>query len=459
MNAPGGSTGLFRQWVRQIFSPSAHRPAMPEAEVRRWYPIYRFRILESTFLGYAVFYLVRNNLSTVAKDMEAVLGYSHDQIGNILAVSSLTYGIGKFVMGVLSDRSNPRAFMAAGLLMTAACNFLFGGAGSYGLHLFLWGLNGLIQGMGWPPCGRSIGHWFSVRERGTVFAFWNVAHNIGGGLAGVVAAQAATRWGWAYAFYFPGVIALAGSVYLLFRLRDTPQSVGLPPIEVYRNDFPPEQSDLSTHERELGTRELFVRYIFQNRALWLVAFANFFVYIARYSMLDWGPTYLREVKQASLLGGGTAILILEFGGIPSTILMGWLSDKLGGRRGMVSLVCMIPVVAAFGGILMNPVGHLWLDYTLLCVVGFFVYPPVMLLGVLGLDLTSKKAVGTAAGFIGLFGYLGRTVQAKGFGWMIDHFGKSLGPEAAWNLVLAIILGSAVLSILLLSFTWKIRPRA
>ena len=34
-----------------------------------------------------------------------------------------------------------------------------------------------------------------------------------------------------------------------------------------------------------------------------------------------------------------------------------------------------------------------------------------------LDLTSKKAVGTAAGFIGMFGYLGRTTQALGFGWI------------------------------------------
>ena len=73
--------------------------------------------------------------------------------------------------------------------------------------------------------------------------------------------------------------------------------------------------------------------------------------------------------------------------------------------------------------------------TFLAIIGFFIYPPVMLLGVFGLDLTSKKAVGTAAGFIGLFGYIGRTVQAKGFGWAVDHYGSLYGMETGWNIVI------------------------
>ncbi len=201
----------------------------------------------------------------------------------------------------------------------------------------------------------------------------------------------------------------------------------------YKNDYSEDEKLNGPRERELTTRELFVDNILYNKYLWLFALANFFVYIVRYSMLDWGPTYLREMKNASLAGGGIAVLILEFGGIPSTLLMGWLSDKAGGRRGMISLLCMIPIFLAFVGIFLTPPGHLWLDMSFLAIVGFFVYPPVMLLGVSGLDLTSKKAVGTAAGFIGLFGYIGRTVQAKGFGWIADHYGQLYGKEYGWNL--------------------------
>ncbi|MCS7316067.1 MAG: MFS transporter, partial [Bryobacterales bacterium] len=266
-------------------------------------------------------------------------------------------------------------------------------------------------------------------------------------LAGLVAAYAAQAAGWRNAFFIPGLIAIACAFYLLWRMRDTPQSEGLPPIEQYRQDEPdPIQR---TGERELGTRELLVDYILRNRYLWLFASANFFVYIARYAMLDWGPTYLKEVKQASVTQGGHSTAILEFAGIFSTLLMGWLSDRLRGRRGMVSLLCMIPVAAAFAGILWAPPGMLWLDLLLFGVIGFFVYPPVMLLGVAGLDFTSKKAVGAGAGFIGLFGYLGRTAQGKGLGWLVDRWG--------WDAALWTVFGCALVAIALLGFTWNLRP--
>ena len=160
---------------------------------------------------------------------------------------------------------------------------------------------------------------------------------------------------------------------------------------------------------------------------------------------------MKEVKHASLQQGGQSTAMFEFAGIFSTILMGWLSDKAGGRRGMVSLLCMIPVFAAFAGILATPPGMLWLDMTLFAVVGFFIYPPVMLLGVTGLDFTSKKAVGAAAGFIGLFGYLGRTVQGKGIGWLAEHYN--------WDSALIAILGCTFMAVVLLAFTWKLRPRS
>ena len=434
--------------LRKLFRPAAHAVRLPDDQVRKLYPRFRWQMLEATFIGYATFYFVRNNLPVVSKEMGQALSYSKSQIGDLLALTAIAYGIGKFAMGAWSDRSNPRYFMPFGLLLTALCNFAFGASSSYSMHLTLWTLNGLVQGMGWAPCGRSLGHWYSAGERGTVFAFWNLAVNVGGGLTGLIAAYSTLWFGWRSAFYVPGVLAVLCAVYLLLRLRDTPQSLGLPPVEEYRNDYPSGRHD---REKELGTRDLLVSYILKNRYLWILAAANFFVYIARYSMLDWGPTYLKEVKQASLQQGGFSTAIFEFAGMFSTVLMGWLSDKTGGRRGMISTVCMVPVFFAFAGILYTPRGMLWLDFTLFAIVGFFVYPPVMLLPVAGLDFTSKKAVGTAAGFIGLFGYLGRTVQGKALGTMADRYG--------WNAGFYAILVSTLLGILLLAWTWKLKPGA
>jgi len=247
--------------------------------------------------------------------------------------------------------------------------------------------------------------------------------------------------------------------YLLVRLRDTPQSVGLPPIEEYNQDYPEFHGQRGEPERELTFKELLFDYVLVNKYVWLLAFANFFAYITRYSMLDWGPMYLREMKEATVTGGGLAQTALEFGGIPSTILLGWLSDKMGGRRGMIAVLCLVPILGAFTAILFIPAGFLWLDMLMLVSIGLFIYPVINFIVIIALDLTGKKAIGTAAGFIGLFGYIGRTVQATGFGKLLDVLQASHGKETAWAAVIAAILASTVAAIALLAVTWRLKPRA
>ena len=444
---------------RSIFAAAPHIDRLPADQVKRLYPRYRWQILQTTFLGYAAFYLVRNNFAVVAKDMKGVLGYDNAQIGNIAAITAITYGVGKFVMGALSDRSNPRVFMSVGLLLTAICNFAFGGIHSYAMHLLLWGINGFFQGMGWPPCGRCMGHWFSERERGLTFSIWNTAHNVGGGVTGYLAGWSAHHFGWwQFSFYVPGTLALIVAVYLFWRLVDTPQSVGLPPVEEYKNDYP-ETRERVELERELSFRELLFKVVLVNRWVWVLAAANFFAYIARYSMIDWGPTYLREVKGASQLEGGFSTTALEFAGIPSTILLGWLSDRLSGRRGMVATLCMAPIPLVFGVILITPPGWLKLDLLMLALIGFLIYPVINLIVIMALDLTGKKAIGTAAGFIGLMGYLGKAAKDQGFGSLLKHYEPILGQQGAWAVVIGVMLGSAALAVLLLALTWRLKPRA
>jgi len=434
----------------QWFKPAPHVPRLAIAEVEPFYRRCRWQVLEAAFIGYATFYLVRKNLPIVSKEMGADLGYSPSQIGDILFATAISYGIGKFLMGSLSDRSNPRKFIAVGLLLTAFCNFAFGAARSYPVHLALWTLNGLFQAMGYGPGARTLAHWYSFKERGAAFGFWNISHNLGGGLVGVIAAESAVRFGgWQAAFYVPGALATICAIYLFWRMRDTPQSVGLPPIEEFKHDSPPAEKE--EHERELTARELFLKYILPNKYLWLIAIANFFVYIARNCMIDWGPTFLKEVKHASIHGGGLSTLIIEFSGGAGMFFMGWLSDRFGGRRGAISAVCMVPLLGAFAALMFTPSDQLWLDMTLFGVIGFFVYAPVMMLGVMSLDLTSKKAVGTAAGFVGMFGYFGSAVQGKGIGWIVHHYQN-------WNYALAAVFVSTVIAIVLLAFTWNVKPR-
>jgi len=80
-------------------------------------------------------------------------------------------------------------------------------------------------------------------------------------------------------------------------------------------------------------------------------------------------------------------------------------------------------------------------------IGFFIYGPVMLIGVHALDLAPKKAAGTAAGFTGLFGYVGGAVSASVIiGYAVDN--------AGWDAGFALIMGACVLAIVLLALTMR-----
>ena len=51
----------------------------------------------------------------------------------------------------------------------------------------------------------------------------------------------------------------------------------------------------------------------------------------------------------------------------------------------------------------------------------------MLIGVFALDLVPKNAAGTAAGFTGIFGYIGGALFANiALGYVVDHYGWSGG---------------------------------
>jgi OPA family glycerol-3-phosphate transporter-like MFS transporter len=111
---------------------------------------------------------------------------------------------------------------------------------------------------------------------------------------------------------------------------------------------------------------------------------------------------------------------------------------------------MLPLLLVFPAVRYTPKGMLWLDMALFALIGFFVYTPVLFSGVVSLDLTTKKAVGTAAGFVGMFGYIGRFIQGKGLGWIAQRYG--------WEPALWAVLGCTVIAILLLALLWNVRPR-
>ena len=433
-----------------IYKPAQFIEPLPDEQIPSEYNRRRQQMLLTIFFGYAGYYLVRTNFNVAKPYLISELGFSKGDVGLLAAALTVAYGISKFVSGNFSDRSNPRYFLATGLIASGLINLFFGFLPGLTFMMVFWFLNGWFQGMGWPPCARTIVHWFSDKERGTTMSFWNLAHNAGGMLAPVIASYAITFSGsWKAGFYAPAILAIFAGIGVLVFLRDTPQSVGLPPIEKFKNDYP--STTVDDRERELSGKEILTKYVLNNKFLWIFSAANVLVYIVRFGVLNWAPTYLTEVKGYSITNSAWQSFLYEFAGVPGMLFSGWASDKLfHGRRSPIMVIFMASVVGAILLYWLNPKGNYLVDSIALIAIGFFIYGPVMLIGIAAVDLVPKKAAGTAAGLTGLFGYLGATGAEVGIGQIVEHYG--------WNAGFMTIIGAAVLSIALLSLTWNVHDR-
>ncbi len=411
-----------------ILKPAPAAPPLDPAKIDPQYRRLRWQVFSGIFVGYAAFYLVRNNFALAMPDiLKAHPNYSKTELGWAMTGLLTAYGVSKFIMGSVSDRSNPRWFMALGLLLSCAVTFSFGAIPGIYSSLFLiialQTLNGWCNGMGWPPCGKTMVHWWSTKERGRTVAVWNVAHNVGGALIAVFATWAVGYFSdWGATFYFNAVIAAVVSGLIILLVRDTPQSCGLPSIEQFKNDYPPNYS--AEHERTFTFKEIFFTYVLNNKFLWAIAVANAFVYFVRYGVVNWIPTYLQTAKGFNFKESGMAWTAFELAGIPGTILCGWMSDKVfKARRAPATILFMALTLVGLVVYGLNGKGPLWIDVASLIAIGFFIYGPIMMIGLHALDLVPKKAAGTAAGFTGFFGYfLGSAPSGAGVGWIAEKFG-------------------------------------
>ena len=153
-------------------APAKHKASLPEKEIDGTYKKLRWQVFIGIFVGYAGYYLVRKNFSMAMPDL-IERGYSKSDLGIALSGVSIAYGLSKFLMGNVSDRSNARTFLSLGLVLSAISMIAMGvfafATSSIAIMFLLLFFNGWFQGMGWPPCGRVMVHWFSIKERGIKF--------------------------------------------------------------------------------------------------------------------------------------------------------------------------------------------------------------------------------------------------------------------------------------------------
>lgn len=434
--------------VAGSLAPVTESSAVKNSGNSELYRYWQIRILYSLTFGYAAFYLVRQNFNFALPVLVEEFGYTKMELGYIMSFWQVVYGVGKFVNGYYSDRSNARKFMSIGLLLSSLTCLLMGFGTAYWYFAIVWGISAWVQSMGWPPVAKLLPRWYAPTELGTVWGIANVSHQVGGAVIAALSGFIIPMYGWQSFFFIPAVVSLIMAGFLFERLRDTPKSLGLDSIEVHRGLVKSEDEVEDDDEADITPMEV-VKTLASSRNLWFVCLGNMFLYIVRMGVLTWAPTFLKESKGAAFMASGLQVMGFDLAGMIGGITAGYLSDKVfKGRRGPVSFFFMVALVCALIYFWTVPAGHDYLNAIAMVLVGFFVYGPQVLVGVAAADFSTKKTVGMAVGVTGTFAYVGSALSGIVVGWLADKYG--------WNAGFIFFIGSAVLSCVCFAMTWTAR---
>ncbi|MFQ5752717.1 MAG: MFS transporter [bacterium] len=423
-------------------------------KIKKIYERKRWSVYISLVLGYGFFYTCRLSLSVAKKPMIDAGIVDVKELGIIGAALLYVYAIGKFANGFLADRANIGRFMSTALMFSAFMNLLFGFTNSFIVFVVLWALNGWFQSIGSAPSVVSICQWFSNNERGTRYGIWAGAHNIGEGLTFIGTAFLISLLGWRAGFIGPG-IACAVIAAIMFRtLADRPQTYGLPHVADYKNDY-----SAGKPVKESVTKLQLL--VLKSPVVWVLGLSSALMYVTRYAIHSWGPLYLQEAKNYSLVEAGMLIGANTVVGLGGAAFSGFLSDRFfHARRNVPTLLYGLLLTSSLVLLYLIPPGNRWLDALALGGFEFAIGGLIVFLaGLIAVDVMPTRAAGAVKGIIGLFSYLGAASQDWISGYLIDGGKTILAGEVTYHFDRAFYfwIAASVLSLLLALTVWNVKP--
>ena len=441
---------------------------LPPELVDKKYRRLRFQTFLAGTFGYALYYVCRLSMGVMKQPLIDAGLLNATQLGIIGACLYWAYACGKFVNGFLCDGSNIKKFMATGLIISVAMNFSMGVLGVSALNggffssiLFVsfavcWAINGWAQSMGAPPAIIGLSRWYPLKIRGTFYGFFSASHNIGEGLSFVFVGMLVASFGWKWGFFGAALAGALGVLLILLLLHDTPESKGLPPIEVLAGEAK-EEATLSPEEKRAQTSRM-QKAVIKNPGVWILALASAFMYMSRYAINEWGTIFLQEAKGYSLGEAATIIGINPIFGIIGTVVSGWLSDFVfkGDRKYPAFVSGILEAIALalflFGG------PARWVNILAMVLFGIAIGVLISFLGgLMAVDLVPRQATGAALGIVGMASYAAAGLQNVVTGLLLDGniVTNAAGAQVHdFTYVSWFWLGAACISFLLPVLNWR-----
>ena len=429
-------------------------------------------------LLYGAYYMCRYNFRFATPGMKEEFGFSTTQIGDMLAIWSITYGTGQLVNGLLCDKIGGKRSMQIGAVGSIVANLLLGllplalvggalaatarvlGAGSVDPAFLaisvIWLVNGWFQSFGAPGMVKINAAWFRRTERGTFAGIFGFMIQLGqvmsaklsrAVLAGMtIGAMVITAGDWRWLFILPPIVTLAAVIFVTIAARQTPEEAGYPNVIEDEID--------NSAGVTVSLKESF-KTIFTHPLVWFYATAYACTGAVRSSSDHLAVLYFQEqlgMDMKSHIPSQVAwtLAAMPMAAVLGSLLSGWISDRFfKGHRSPVAmslyfleaLVIGTAAVILLKGLVGPTPGGILAGCIILIMISLTANSTHSIVGAAApMDIGGKKMAGFAAGVIDSFQHYGGAISLMITGRVLD----ATKDEYGWTFWYAIMAGFGVI---------------
>src|SRR4030043_366273 len=267
-----------------------------------------------------------------------------------------------------------------------------------------------------------IALWFTADQRGKAMGIWATWVPLGSTVMFLFAPLLAGRWDWQAVWWLGWFYGLMGGLLFHFFVSPPPE-----PILKKANTAP---ANLLTGQN--------LRGVLRNRDLWMIStlFGCFnYVFMA---FITWAPTFLHEVRQASLTHASLMVSLMAVLPLVSCPMAGGVSDLIPSPQ-PIRLLPMILMTLLFPLIFHVPAEILIPLVVVLGFIGGFVPTGIFAAGVEAVG--DERLGGMAMAVIQIGQNSGMLLGPLVFGWMVESGGG--WPIAFWTLAPVGAIGALV----------------
>ena len=382
---------------------------------------------------YCFLYCGKQNLSFAMPVMMEETGWTALELGVLTSVQFWTYALGQLVTGRLGETVGLNRTIITGMILSAAMNLLVGFQSSLVFITVLWGINGFVQSMVWPPGVALMANWWPTSRRGFALGFANAFSGLGSvipAFAVSISLAVLPEAGWRGAFIGPAAIMIVVVIAYPFLAKERPADIGLPEYEDPQPGQESKEAELKQIVDEKGKLYPYIHLLKQWQFdLWMVIIMC--TSIARYGLLTWIPTYYAEIYGVDINKGILGSVVCPLGMAAGALIIPWLSDRIwaDNRLRWVIFSAAASVLAVLG---FTTAGTGWKASALLFIAGFFIYGINSIVWIFAADIGGRVFSGTASGILNCAAYVGASLQALYFGSVLDRTGD-------WTMVFKCII--------------------